>query len=57
MPDEKTNHQAEPKPDWDGPTQNPEFNGATPRDLARALLRKVDERRKSAAASTKQRAS
>ena len=27
------------EPDWDGPAQNPEFNGATPRDLARALLR------------------
>lgn len=27
------------RPDWDGPAQNPDFNGATPRDLARALLR------------------
>ena len=44
MPDEKGNSQAEPKPDWDGPAQNPEFDGATPRDLARALLRKVQGR-------------
>ena len=52
MPDEKTSRQADPKPDWDGPAQNPEFNGATPRDLARALLRKVDERRKPAEATS-----
>ena len=28
------------KPDWDGPSENPEFKGATPVDLARALLRR-----------------
>ena len=44
MPDKKTSRRVEPKPDWDAPSRAPGFEGATPKALARALLRKVDER-------------
>ena len=45
---------ADQQPDWENePARNPEFNGATPRDLAKALLRqKVAERRAPAAATS-----
>ena len=33
----------EKKPDWDAPSENPEFKGATPADLARALLRRPED--------------
>lgn len=42
---------AETKPDWDGPSQNPEFQGATPREIAQALLRPVNRQQTSKKAS------
>lgn len=47
----KKQEKVEAKPDWDGPSQNPEFKGATPRDIARALLRPVDRQQTSKKAS------
>lgn len=43
-----------PKRDWDAPSRNPDFLGATPGDIARALLRPIRALKPNPAAAKKE---